>query len=191
MKHTLAHIQQRYTEGEVLDYLFFWGHQPSKDGRILKSCLSQWWMSRFIENNTIYKSAEHYMMEGKARVFNDPEIAKKIISADSPKKVKSLGREIKGFSDKVWDEHKYEIVKQANYLKFTQNEGLQNFLLNTEDLILVEASPVDSVWGVGMAEDDPNITNPYEWKGLNLLGCILMEIRDEINYINRKRNARL
>lgn len=191
MKYTVAQIQQRYTEGESLEYLFFWGHQPNKGGKIIKSCLSQWWMSRFIENGMIYKSAEHYMMEGKARVFHDTEIASQIVAADSPKKVKSLGREIKDYSDKVWDLHKYHIVKQANFLKFSQNEGLQTFLLDTEGKIIVEASPVDSIWGIGMAEDNPKINNPNEWKGSNLLGCILMEIRDEINYINNKRNARL
>jgi len=191
MKYNIKKIQEKYTAGEQMKYLFFWGHQPTKDGSISKSCLSQWWMSRFMENNVIYKSAEHYMMEGKARVFNDVEIAAKIIASDSPHKAKQLGREIRGFNDKAWNQHKYEIVKQANYLKFTQNEGLQKFLLNTTDKIIVEASPDDRIWGIGMAENHSNVANPNEWKGSNLLGFALMEIRDEITYKNRKRNANI
>lgn len=191
MKYTIEQIRKRYNSGEQLEYVYFWGHQPSKNGRITKSCLSQWWMSRFIENNVIYKSAEHYMMEGKARVFNDPVISGQIIIADSPQKVKSLGRKISNFNDKVWDEHKYQIVKQASYLKFSQNESLQEFLLSTGEKIIVEASPVDNIWGIGMAEDHPKIANPMEWQGENLLGFVLMEIRDEIAYKNDKRNGNL
>lgn len=88
MNYTLEQIQDRFKQGEKLEYLFFWGHQASKDGRIIKSCLSQWWMTNFKESDIIFKSAEHYMMVGKARVFNDLPIVDQIVAAESPKKVK-------------------------------------------------------------------------------------------------------
>ncbi|WP_295221067.1 NADAR family protein [uncultured Chryseobacterium sp.] len=80
----------------------------------------------------------------------------------------------------LWDEHKYEIVKQGNLLKFSQNEKLKEFLLSTEDKVLVEASPYDTIWGIGMPETNPKAGNPSEWNGENLLGFALMEVRDEL-----------
>ena len=162
------------------DYLFFWGHQPSKDGSIIKTCMSQWWPAVFEENGFVYQTAEHYMMAGKAKLFNDMAIFEKILSKSSPKEVKDLGRQIQSFDPAVWDAHKYSIVKQGNYLKFSQNERLTHFLLQTGTKVLVEASPVDPVWGIGLAEDNAAAQDPAQWKGENLLGFALMEVRDEL-----------
>lgn len=163
-----------------VDYLFFWGHQPSKDGSIIKTCMSQWWPSELTENNVIYKTAEHYMMAHKALLFNDQEVFERIIQKESPKDVKDLGRQIRNFDPEVWDNNKFQIVKQGNLLKFSQNEQLKQFLIQTKNKVLVEASPVDKIWGIGLTEDDTNAQNPKEWKGENLLGFALMEVRDEI-----------
>ena len=176
MKHTIDSIQKQ----ENAEYLFFWGHQPSKDGFIIKTCMSQWWPSDFEEDGMIYKTAEHYMMAGKAKLFNDMDIFERVLSKDSPKDVKELGRQIKNFNAAVWDEQKYNIVKRGNYLKFTQNKNLKHFLIQTKNKILVEASPVDAIWGIGLTEDSPNAKNPKEWRGENLLGFALMEVRDEL-----------
>lgn len=162
------------------DYLFFWGHQPSKDGSIIKTCMSQWWPAAFEENGFVYQTAEHYMMAGKAKLFNDRVIFEKILSKSSPKEVKDLGRQIQHFDPAVWDAHKYSIVKQGNYLKFSQNERLTDFLVQTGTKVLVEASPVDPVWGIGLAEDNATAQDPAQWKGENLLGFALMEVRDEL-----------
>ncbi len=134
----------------------------------------------FIENHITYQTAEHYMMAKKALLFNDQRIFEKILTKESPKDVKDLGRQIQNFDAEIWDAHKFDIVKQGNLLKFSQNEALKSFLLQTKGKILVEASPVDAIWGIGLAEDNANALIPKNWKGLNLLGFALMEVRDEI-----------
>ncbi|WP_025143094.1 NADAR family protein [Pedobacter jeongneungensis] len=169
-------------DGKEFDFLMFWGHQRSKDGSIIKTCMSQWWPSSIVENNITYQTAEHYMMAQKALLFNDQEIFEKILTKNSPKDVKDLGRQIKNFDIENWDAHKFDIVKQGNLLKFSQNEALKSFLLQTKSKILVEASPVDAIWGIGLAEDNSDALNPKKWKGLNLLGFALMEVRDEIKF---------
>jgi len=184
----MIYFKMKYTIDWLLlqtkiDYLFFWGHQPSRDGSIIKTCMSQWWPSVFIEEGITYKTAEHYMMAQKAKLFNDMEIFEKIVLKESPKDVKDLGRQIKNFDAEIWDTHKYQIVKQGNYLKFNQNDSLKQFLIQTKNKILVEASPVDTIWGIGLTEDSPKAMNPNEWRGENLLGFALMEVRDELNKI--------
>ena len=161
-------------------FLFFWGHQPNKDGSISKTCFSQWWLSSFEVDKVIYKTAEHWMMAKKAELFNDNDVLAKIIKANSPAEAKKFGREVRNYDDKVWLANRYEIVKQGNYHKFSQNPDLAAFLINTNDRVLVEASPVDPIWGIGMASDHKDVLNPEKWKGLNLLGFALMEVRDEL-----------
>jgi ribA/ribD-fused uncharacterized protein len=175
--------KQKYNIADIKksdEFLFFWGHQRSKDGSIIKTCMSQWWPSPIFENDITYQTAEHYMMAKKALLFNDQEIFEKILTKNSPKDVKDLGRQIKNFDVENWDAHKFDIVKQGNLLKFSQNEALKSFLLQTKSKILVEASPVDAIWGIGLAEDNSDALNPEKWKGLNLLGFALMEVRDEL-----------
>lgn len=179
MKYDINWLLKILGEREV-DFLMFWGHQRSKDGSMIKTCLSQWWPSPFLENGISYHTAEHYMMAKKALLFNDREIFEKILTKESPKDVKDLGRQIRNFDAAKWDAHKYEIVKQGNLLKFSQHEALKSFLLQTKSKILVEASPVDTIWGIGLAEDNVDVINPKNWKGLNLLGFALMEVRDDI-----------
>lgn len=178
MKYTLNNTIEEYNRKEKLEFLFFWGHTMKDE--ITKSCFSQWFPFEFQENGIIYKTAEHYMMAGKAKLFNDDEVLKQIVKAETPNLAKSLGRKVKNFDPKIWDEHKYQIVRQGNLLKFSQNEKFKEFLLSTNDKILVEASPYDTIWGVGMLETDPRAQNPSQWKGENLLGFALMEVRDEL-----------
>lgn len=178
MKYTIQNIKDRFQKKQKIKFLFFWGHTVK--GEITKSCFSQWFTGKFEENGIVYKTAEHYMMAGKARLFNDAEILEKILQASTPNQVKALGRKVKNFDPNVWNEHKYEIVKQGNLLKFSQNNKYKDFLLSTGDKILVEASPYDTVWGIGMLETDPRAENPLLWNGENLLGFALMEVRDEL-----------
>ena len=144
MKHTIKNIQNT---GKPIKYLLFWGHQKSKDDSITKSCFSQWWESDFKSDGLIYKTAEHYMMAEKAKLFNDEAIFQKIIECKSAAAAKKLGRQVKGFDVKIWEENRFKIVKEANYLKFSQNKELKDFLVQTKNRILVEASPVDKFWG--------------------------------------------
>jgi len=177
MKYDIKSIQNT---GKPVKYLFFWGHQPSKNGDVIKSCFSQWWEANFVIDAIEYKTAEHYMMAEKARLFNNPEIRQKIIDCKSPAAAKKLGRQVENFDQSIWESKRFEIVKTANYHKFSQNIELANFLQQTNKKILVEASPVDPIWGIGLAEDHENAHNPKKWRGLNLLGFALMEVRDEL-----------
>lgn len=179
MKYNIGWLHHEI-ETKELDFLMFWGHQKSRDGSIIKTCMSQWWPSPFFEDGIKYLTAEHYMMAGKAKLFGDNEIYNKILTKTIPKDVKDLGRQIKNFDAEKWDAQKYEIVKRGNFLKFSQNEDLKSFLIQTKSKILVEASPVDLIWGIGFAEEDLNAKIPQNWKGENLLGFALMEVRDEI-----------
>lgn len=176
MKYTLQNIIERFQKEETLDFLFFWGHTVKEE--VTKACFSQWFPCRFQANGIVYKTAEHYMMASKAMLFDDHEILEEILKAESPNEAKSLGRKVKNFDPQVWDEHKYEIVMQANILKFAQNQELKDFLLLTGDRIIVEASPYDRIWGIGMLESDHRSKNPMLWNGENLLGFALMEVRD-------------
>jgi len=181
MKYNTETTIQNIEEGHKVDYLFFWGHQTSKTGKITKSCLSQWWPSKFKDEDILYHTAEHYMMAQKALLFEDYEVMNAIIDSHNPKDVKALGRKVKNFNDKKWNDHKYQIVVKGNLLKFEQNQNLSEYLKSTGSKTIVEASPVDNVWGVGMAEDNTKIYNPSNWRGPNLLGFALMEVRDILN----------
>jgi ribA/ribD-fused uncharacterized protein len=166
--------------GHSVKYLFFWGHQPSKDGAITKTCLSQWWLADFVVAGLPYRSTEHWMMAEKARLFGDADMATRILAAKSPAEAKKLGREIRGFVPATWEAHKYDIVRTGNYHKFSQHKALRDFLLATSNRVLVEASPVDTIWGIGLAADSPDAANPARWQGPNLLGFALMEVRDQL-----------
>lgn len=181
--HATDHIGQlieQAKQGQRLKYLYFWGHQPKKDGSIGKTCFSQWFESSFTLNGITYLTAEHYMMAEKARLFEDQETLSQIVAAKSPALVKKLGREIRNFDDRLWDVRRFDAVVEGNLAKFPQNASLREFLIKTEDSVLVEASPVDKIWGIGMAEDHPQIENPAMWQGLNLLGFALMEVRRKL-----------
>ncbi|OZG75169.1 hypothetical protein BTA51_01935 [Hahella sp. CCB-MM4] len=168
------------SHGNPVKYVLFWGHQKSET-RITKTCFSQWYDSPFTQKGIAYLTAEHFMMAEKARLFGDSNAEQKILLADNPGEAKKLGREVQGFENSVWEHHRFDIVVKANLLKFGQNAELKEFLLNTGDRILVEASPVDKIWGVGLAMDHPAVENPYQWRGLNLLGFALMEVRLQLS----------
>ena len=120
------------------------------------------------------------MMAAKARLFGDEQAASQILKAGSPKQAKQLGRQVNGFDGARWDAEKYRIVTEGSLQKFRQNPALRAFLLSTGNQVLVEASPVDRVWGIGLAADDEKATNPLLWRGENLLGFALMQARDRL-----------
>lgn len=160
-------------------FVFFWGHQKPKSG-ISKACFSQWYPARFDEDGMSFATAEHYMMYHKAILFNNSDIASRILQSNHPGEAKKLGREVVGFVEDVWNSKRFDIVVNANKLKFSQNTELGDFLLSTGKRVLVEASPVDKIWGIGLAEDNEFAAVPQKWKGLNLLGYALMEVRSQM-----------
>jgi ribA/ribD-fused uncharacterized protein len=127
-----------------------------------------------------FRTAEHFMMYRKAKLFGDEKAAADILGAPNPGAVKALGRAVRGFDQGVWEAHRRSIVVEGNLAKFSQSDPLREFLLSTGKRVLVEASPVDRIWGVGLAADHEHIENPLEWRGLNLLGFALMDVRAQL-----------
>ena len=153
------------------EFVFFW-KPPNTFG--------QWTQSTFCVADDIYDCAEQFMMAEKARLFGDSEVRNQILSTHSPKEQKRLGREVRGFQQTVWEEHREGIVFRGNLAKFQQHAGSRAELLQTGNRTLVEASPYDRIWGIGLRADDPRAIDPGAWRGLNLLGKTLMRVRDAL-----------
>ena len=153
--------------------VFFW--RPNEEN----GCFSNWYSGRFVLDGFEYQHVEQYMMAEKARLFHDTEMYEKILRTADPKKCKALGKKVSGFDPKTWNAFKYEIVKTANRAKFDQNPELKKALLNTGDAILAEANPRDRIWGIAHGAEVGSRMDPSEWPGQNLLGKILMELREE------------
>ena len=166
--------------GAPVRYVFFWGHQPQRDGSIGTGCLSQWWPAPFIADDVVFRTAEHYLMYRKAILFGDEESAGRIVAASHPRQAKMQGRRVRGFDEQIWIKHRYDVVVDASLAKFGQHDDLRAFLLGTGDRVLVEASPTDRVWGIGLTSRDERAADPAQWTGLNLLGFALMQARAEL-----------
>lgn len=154
---------------ETSTHIYFWG-----------TYLSNWYKCSFKDGQFSYPSSEAYLMAHKALLFGDTASANKIVKTSDPKEQKALGRLVKGFNEALWNQHKFNIMVQGLLLKFEQNEGLKKQLLATGTKILVEGSPHDKIWGVGLHYNDELILNEKNWKGENLLGKALMEVRNQI-----------
>lgn len=150
-------------------FALFWG-----------SPFSNWYKAKFEVDNVIYSTSEQYMMHQKALLFNDPETAKQIMKTSDPKKQKQLGREVKNYRDDLWNQIRYDVVLEGCFEKFYQNEEFADILLMTEDLEIVEASPYDKIWGIGLDASHPDAIDKTKWKGENLLGKVLMEVRTQL-----------
>jgi ribA/ribD-fused uncharacterized protein len=161
-----------FTDKDVIcidAFLFFWRGWPA-----------QWFRSPFTVNETPYSCCEQYMMAEKARVFGDQATLQKILAATSPKNQKALGREVLGFDDATWNGVCRGIVYSANLAKFQQNADLAAKLEATGNLTMVEASPVDCIWGIGLTVDNPEVRDPTKWRGANWLGIALMQVRSTL-----------
>jgi ribA/ribD-fused uncharacterized protein len=148
-------------------YVFFWG-----------GIYSQWYASPFVSDGRSFSCAEQYMMYHKAQTFHDSDAANAIMNTQNPKEQKALGRQVRNYDDTKWREVARDIVYTGNLLKFGQNELLKNELMETGSRILVEASPMDRVWGVGLHETDDAILDPTKWRGTNWLGEALGRVRE-------------
>lgn len=173
-------LMEQVRNGGRVRWLHFWGHRPRPDGAIGASCLSQWWPAPFTVDGIEYATAEHWMMARKARLFGDAEAESRALAAASPAQAKKEGRLVRGFSDVTWERERFGIVVEGNVHKFSQHPELSAFLLGTGERVLVEASPMDRIWGIGLAADDERAHDPARWRGLNLLGFALMEVRERL-----------
>ena len=120
------------------------------------------------------------MMAAKARLFGDATSLARILACEHPKQAKEYGRVVVGFDENLWTKERIDLVVAGNHAKFAQNSSLQHFLLGTGEKILVEASPTDRIWGIGLTADDERAKNPAQWRGLSLLGFALMEVRERL-----------
>lgn len=152
---------------ETETHIYFWG-----------SIFSNWYISYFTSNKITFSSSEQYYMYQKALLFKDFKTADKILLTNDCRKQKQLGRQVKNFNNEEFDKVKFDIMFEACCFKFSQNEYIGSQLINTGDKIIVEASPTDKIWGVGLHYDDDLILDEMNWKGENLLGKVLMDIRE-------------
>lgn len=155
---------------ETDKFYFFWKHQ-----------FGQWTLRNISDSGgVVYNCCEQYMMAQKARLFDDGESFERIMREASPKQQQARGRSVQNYDQRIWDENKEQIVYSGNILKFTQHQDLAERLILTHPKVLVEASPYDCIWGVGLSVDDPLILDERNWKGQNLLGKALMKVREAI-----------
>lgn len=177
MAYTIDKLLLMKTDWKFSDFVFFWGHNDRGNG-LAKACLSQWYPCSFVVDGQYYNCTEQYMMAEKARVFGDEDVRQQILAEYNQMMIKKLGRKVRNFDDAVWKSARFDVVVKGNLAKFSQNERLKSYLLSTADRIIVEASPKDDVWGIGLEESAIDVINPRKWKGTNLLGFALMEVRD-------------
>jgi ribA/ribD-fused uncharacterized protein len=145
-----------------------------------QDCMSNFYPANFNLNGINFTCTEQHMMYSKAKLFGDEQIANQILATNIPGKIKGLGRKVTNFDETKWQQNREIILFEGNLAKFTQNIEIKNQLLSTNPKTLVEASPTDKIYGVGLSIDDSRIDDPNNWKGLNLLGEILMRVREHI-----------
>ncbi len=163
--------------GEPPLVLLFYGHEGAGPGPWL---LSQWYPSPFTVDGDRYPHAEAWMMAAKARAFGDTAALAELLAGPTPERAKAIGRAVQGFDSAVWAAQAYDFVVRGNLAKFGQDPQLRDYLVSTAPALLVEASPVDLVWGSGLGEDDPGARSPAAWRGRNLLGFALTEVRERL-----------
>lgn len=153
-------------------YHFFWGGP-----------FSQWCPSKFTIEGVEYNCAEQYMMAQKAILFGDTGIHSKIMACKEPSTQKSLGKKVSGFDLTTWQQNAKLIVYRGNLAKFSQNPNLYEYLVATGDLEIVEASPEDKIWGIGLHESNPDVHDKSKWQGTNWLGEVIMAVRADLKVL--------
>jgi hypothetical protein len=169
-------LRDAVAAGRTFGYRAFW-RIDADDGRADDRVFSQWWPSPFTVDGQRYATAEHFMMAEKARLMGDETTRARILSATDPRTAKKLGRAVAPWDEARWVAARFDIVTAASLAKFTSTPELRAHLLSTDDAILVEASPLDRIWGIGLGPRNPAVERPAEWKGLNLLGFALVRAR--------------
>jgi ribA/ribD-fused uncharacterized protein len=150
-------------------YTFFWSGP-----------FSQWHKSTMVIDGIKFNCCEQYMMYKKAMLFNDIEIAQKILKTFNPRDQKACGRLVKNFNQEIWEQNARQIVYEANLAKFTQSDKLKQILKDTGNTKLVEASPYDNIWGIGLDEEAAKKITEDQWPGTNWLGKALDQVKVEI-----------
>lgn len=157
-----------------MSFIFF--HKPNEES----GYLSNWYLSDFVMNNINFSSIEQYMMYQKAICFKDTNTAEKILKISDVAQIKALGRLVKNYDDNYWNGVRQIVVYEGLLAKFSQNDELKNQLIATDDAILAECAVQDRIWGIGLSMKDENRFDRTKWNGQNLLGYVLMKVRDKI-----------
>lgn len=173
LKGVMVHGGAEMTDTHV----YFWG-----------SIYSQWCFSEFVIGDQTFVNTEQWMMYQKAITFRDFDSARRILATDNPQEMKAIGRRVKNFNADKWADVSFDFVVQGNYAKFKQNPAMLKCLLETEDRQIVEASPYDKIWGIGIGMHDERKYDKTQWDGDNLLGKAIMKVREQIKadleYVN-------
>jgi len=152
------------------EFVLFWGGE-----------FSQWYTADMFIDGKKYNCCEQYMMAEKARTFSDQISLEKIMSSKDPREQKAIGRKVANFNADVWNAISRKVVYKANMAKFCQNYDCFEVLMETGNKTIVEASPYDKIWGIGLAEDDPRALDRSQWQGTNWLGEVIMKVRDTLS----------
>lgn len=151
-------------------------HNPDEEN----GYLSNWFHSDFSVGEIEFSSMEQYMMYKKVVCFSDKKIAEEILSINDVAEIKRLGRQISNYNDNIWNGKRQIIVYEGLLAKFSQNYSLKKVLKNTGDAMLAECAVRDKIWGIGLSMSDPKRLNIDEWRGQNLLGYALMQVREKL-----------
>lgn len=183
MKYTVDKIKDNVSKGEHTGVFGFWGTRSETQKEKSFSNFYKAPMTVILHDGRTHKFEcnEQYFMYRKALTFEDYEALEKIlVSGLKPKDYKDLGRQVKNYDEVKWWYERYQAMLDGLRYKYTQNKVLNDYLLSTSDLVLVEASPYDRIWGTGVGKNNPNWEDPNAWQGTNYLGFALMELRDEL-----------
>lgn len=176
----VAELVASMQAGKVPEFFPFREHRSASRGPIGPACLSQWWPSPFLIDETDFPTAAHFMAASKARMFGDESAVDRILSTPAPKVAFTVGRQVKGFDRQAWESKREQVVLEGNIAKFSQDPELSSYLQETGNSVLVFANPTDRIWGSGVDALDLRSRNPERWRGLNLLGFLLMELRSQL-----------
>lgn len=156
-------------------------HNPDEENGIY----SNWYLSDFTVGGIQYSSVEQYMMHQKALLFKDSEVAHQILNTSDVAKIKALGRAVCNYNDTVWAGLRQLIVYKGLLAKFSQNDSLMSALLSTGDQVMAECAVKDRIWGIGLSMKDERRFDMAQWRGQNLLGFSLMEVRSSLSVPER------
>lgn len=157
--------------------LLFWGHRRERDGSMGTGCLAAGWPAPFELHGVRFATVEHHLAWAKARLAGEPEMMDAALRASHPGVARSVGLDVP-LAREVWQEQRWEIAVAAHAAKFEQNPAEGAYLDATAPQVLVGTDPADTVWGIGLLATDPAVHDPRTWRGQNLLGFTLMEVRD-------------
>lgn len=189
-RYNINWLIDEISSGQKHSFVTFWQADEGVENRIF----SQWYPHQFSVNGRIYETAEQYMMSEKSLLFDDLDSYKAIMNESNPKICKQLGRKVQNFDSNIWNKSFREIIWHGNLGKLQGDIAFVNALLSTGDAVLVEASPVDDIYGAGL--DKANLLNPdgtlkvlpQDWhiegetkQAENNLGFVLMGLRDLFN----------